>query len=76
MECPDCSQSMDFGSFKIHGSIGGFLIFGLSEEQLYFQKEGEKKEKRILEDNNTRPGFRCPNCKTIIVRDVSSPMDR
>ena len=73
--CPECTTEMEAGSIKIHGSLGGFLLFGLSEQQLYFKRQGQKKEIRILEDHNTREGFRCPNCRTIVVKNVSSPME-
>ena len=72
MICPDCSEEMDTGNFTIHGSLGGFLLFGFSEQQLYFKRDGQKKELRILEDHNTRHGCLC---RTIIVRNVSSPME-
>ena len=54
------------GYASIHGTLGGFLLFGLSHQNLYFKSESEK-EIKILYSNDKTPSMRCENCEIVIL---------
>lgn len=66
LECPYCKEKLKNGYVSIHGTLGGFLLFGLSHQNLYFKTESEK-EIKILNSNVTTPSMRCENCGVVIL---------
>lgn len=66
LECYNCNGNLKKGNARIHGTIGGFLIFGLSHENLYFKADDEK-EIKILGSGGTTPALRCTNCGIVIL---------
>ena len=66
LECYDCNGILKKGKASIHGTIGGFLIIGLSHENLYFKSDDEK-EIKILGSGGTTPALRCEDCGIVIL---------
>jgi vacuolar-type H+-ATPase subunit F/Vma7 len=66
LKCPYCNGKLKNGQVSIHGTVGGFLLFGLSYENLYFKSESES-EIKVLSSNNTTPSLRCEDCGIVIL---------
>lgn len=66
LKCPYCNGKLKNGQASIHGTVGGFLVFGLSYENLYFKSESEK-EIKVLGSNNSTPSMRCEDCGIVIL---------
>jgi hypothetical protein len=65
-ECPYCGEVMKKGQAKIHGNTLGFLIVGISYQNLYFRAENEG-EIRILESGCSVYSMRCESCGIVIL---------
>ncbi|MCT4644600.1 MAG: PF20097 family protein [Carboxylicivirga sp.] len=65
LECPYCKGKLETGQ-AIHGTVGGFLLFGLSYQNLYFKPESEK-EIKILGSNGSTSALRCEDCGIVIL---------
>jgi hypothetical protein len=66
IDCPACGIPMTPGSATIHGTLVGFLFFGMSSQHLYFQDE--QGETRIMRSNGA-PAYRCRECGTVVILD-------
>jgi len=65
--CPNCKEQMEAGTFRLSGSLLGFIVFGLSMKHLYFKsKNGERRV--VLGNSNTTYGYVCPTCDLCILR--------
>lgn len=68
IQCPNCNNIMRGGKVEIHGTVGGFFVFGLSHQHLWFEpSDGSYKEKIVLESNGNSKASFCDKCKTIIL---------
>lgn len=66
LKCPYCDGSMISGQSRIHGTFGGFLIYGFSYENLYFKPDSGE-EIKILGSTETSSALRCVKCGTVIL---------
>lgn len=57
---------MEGGVATVEGTVGGFLIAGMSCQHLYFKGE---KSKKIIPSNETVSAFRCHGCGITVVED-------
>lgn len=57
---------MEGGVATVEGTLGGFLIAGMSCQHLYF-KGG--KNKKVIPSNETVSAFRCHACGITVVED-------
>lgn len=63
-KCPYCDGTLQSGEAKIHGTLTGFLLVGLSHQNLYFKNEsGEESE--ILGCNESTPAMKCDMCGVV-----------
>ena len=76
LECPYCKGKLKTGQANIHGTVGGFLLFGLSYQNLYFKPESEK-EIKVLGSNGSTPALRCDNCGIVVLnKEIVEQNDR
>ncbi|WP_289056275.1 PF20097 family protein [Carboxylicivirga marina] len=76
LECPYCKGKLKTGQVNIHGTLGGFLVFGLSYQNLYFKTESEK-EIKILGSNDVTPALRCGSCGIVVLnKEIIEQNDR
>lgn len=66
MNCPYCQGEMAPGTASVKGTLIGFLIFGLSEQHLWFQRDDSPKQ-RIIASNDERPGHQCTKCGAVVI---------
>ena len=59
--CPMCAGELEPGSVSVHGTTVGFLFFGMSYQNCYFQGVGTEEE-TVLGSRLRRSGFRCRSC--------------
>ena len=71
INCPFCGAETKYGSLEISGSIIGFLLLGLNQQDLHFKIFDEKyqefstqKETVIKESENVH-AFKCKECNAI-----------
>mgnify|MGYP006906723307 FL=1 len=55
---------MNEGKFEISGTIGGFILFGLSYKNLYFSNK--ETIIQLISNNQTMHGYYCVYCKLSI----------
>lgn len=69
MRCPVCEENMVRGRVVIKSSMGSMLLFGVSDQSLYFEEEGGmgKNMKPVMPSAEVKEGFRCAACKTIVI---------
>lgn len=76
LKCPYCNGKLKNGQANIHGTVGGFLLFGFSCENLYFKSESEK-EIEILGSNSSTPSMRCEDCGIVILnKEITEQIDK
>ncbi len=77
-KCPYCDGILESGEAKIHGSMVGFLLVGLSYQNLYFKSESGN-ETAVLASHESTPAMKCNTCgvvtlnlnsPTVIIRDT------
>ena len=77
-KCPYCDGTLESGEAKIHGTMVGFLLVGLSYQNLYFKSESGN-ETSILASHESTPAMKCNTCgvvtlnlnsPTVIIRDT------
>ena len=66
LKCPYCDGNLKSGQARIHGTVAGLFLIGLSYQNLYFKPESEK-EIKILGSNNSTPSMRCEKCGVVIL---------
>lgn len=66
LECTYCKGELKNGHVSIHGTFGGFMLFGLSHQNLYFKSDSGK-EIKILGSTISTPALRCENCGVVIL---------
>lgn len=71
LTCPYCGEQLIEGSAEIQGTVWGFLLVGLSYQNLYFKRQGEKKIK-ILGSGCATSALRCENCDVVILNKDGS----
>jgi len=57
---------MESGVATVEGTIGGFLIAGLSCQHLFFKGD---KNKKVIPSNETVSAYRCHDCGITVVED-------
>ncbi len=76
LTCPYCNGDLVTGEARIHGTFGGFLLYGLSYENLYF-KTHTGEEIKILGSTEVAPSLLCPECEVVILnKEVIEPKRR
>jgi hypothetical protein len=68
MKCPNCEKEMQRGFSEIHSPPGGFLVFGLSYQHLFFTPVGSEDEKIIVDNSDKVLTDFCRYCKTAVLR--------
>ncbi len=66
MKCPNCSNKMITGKYKLKGSFMGFLFFGFSQKELCFISE-EYHDKTTLGLSDEKKGYYCDKCDTQVI---------
>lgn len=70
MKCPKCEKMMERGSVVVEGTIGGFLFFGLSHQNLEFK--GESGAEVVLPSNSRTVGYRCEACRLTLIEEETN----
>lgn len=70
LRCPYCAGDMVPGRVSIHGRLIDFLLAGLSSEQLWFARDGDPKEEKVLSSwgDDAAAGYRCGSCGAVLIR--------
>jgi len=71
--CPLCGGETERGSVSVHGTILGFLFYGLSLQHCWFEGPVGKQE-IVLGSRTRRPGFRCRACGFVGMFGNESPL--
>ena len=74
MKCPTCETEMESGYSKVHGTVGGFLMFGFSHQHLWFKGKGDKE--MIVPSNDEVDAFRCKDCDVTVLKGESHTTQR
>ena len=76
LKCPYCNTSLKSGQARIHGTVGGFLVYGFSHQNLYFMSDSGK-EIKILGSGKSTPAMRCENCGVVTLNlDYSDQQEK
>lgn len=71
LKCPYCDGTLISGEARIHGTITGFLLVGLSHQNLYFKSElGEETE--VLGSGESTPAMKCNKCG-VVTLNINCP---
>ncbi|KKQ61582.1 MAG: hypothetical protein US81_C0005G0002 [Parcubacteria group bacterium GW2011_GWE2_38_18] len=71
INCPYCGSKMKSGSLEIHGSWLGFLLVGLSYQNLFYKPFDEKfqeyssDEETVIKESEILKAMKCTKCKAI-----------
>ena len=65
---------MEKGYTKVHGTVGGFLVFGMSHQNLYFKGDGD--EEMIAPSNEAVDAYRCKDCNITLLEGESRMTQR
>lgn len=71
--CPDCGGPLEKGLATVHGTLLGFLAFGLSHQHLWFQPADRPRsaEQVVLASGSFAPASRCGNCGLVAIRRLT-----
>lgn len=72
-KCSYCDGIIESGEAKIHGTTVGFLLVGLSYQNLYFKSESGK-ETAILASHESTPAMKCNKCG-VVTLNLNSPTE-
>lgn len=62
-ECPICGKDMEAGKVTLHGTLLGYLLFGLSYQHCWFKPaQGNPKGNVIVPWLSNRVACRCESC--------------
>ncbi len=70
MNCPECNAEMVTGVAQVRGTILGFLVFGLSSQDLYFDRDN--RSSMVLYSREKRNAFQCPQCQGVYIPHLST----
>lgn len=73
MKCPRCQTNMAKGEAAVRGTLGGFMLVGLSHQHLWFSK-GHRDE-LVLPSDQDADAYRCADCKLTVI-DGESHQDQ
>jgi hypothetical protein len=59
--CPMCDGEIERGTVSVHGTVGGFLLVGMSYQHCFF-KGDESEERVVLGSRYRKSAFRCKGC--------------
>jgi hypothetical protein len=67
MTCSACGGQMVTGRLRVKGTVGGFLLFGMSWQHLWWSDPEESRDSRqkVIESGDHRPAQRCLSCGMI-----------
>jgi len=66
--CPRCGgTSLETGDARVHGTLPGFLVFGLSLQHLWFRPDGGGREELVQRSLARRSAILCRDCGTLIL---------
>ena len=68
-----CDGETEPGSVSVHGTLLGFLFYGLSLQHCWF-KGRDDKEQVVLGSRGSRLGFRCKACGFVGMFGTESPL--
>jgi hypothetical protein len=67
MKCP-CSGEMQSGKLAVHGTVLGFLAFGLSRQHCWWQPGGDYWQGvELVHSGGSREAHRCEKCRIVIL---------
>jgi Zn-finger nucleic acid-binding protein len=69
MICPQCQADMVEGVAQVRGTFTGYLLFGYSCQDLYFDRN--KKTSLILSSREKSSSFQCPKCSGVFISSLS-----
>ena len=74
LKCPYCEGEMVSGRVFIHGRLIDFLLVGWSSQQLWFARDSNPKEERILSSwgDDAAEGHRCTACGAVLIKSISA----
>ena len=60
---------MEKGRAEVHGTVGGFLVFGFSLQDLYWYDEARTKKSRrgLINSGDARIAFACKACGFVTI---------
>lgn len=71
INCPFCGSKTKYGSLEISGSIIGFLLLGLNQQDLHFKAFDEKyqefstQKETVIKESENVYAFKCEKCNAI-----------
>ena len=73
MKCPYCGGEMVPGTAVVRGTTLGFLLFGFSEQHLWFRKVSGGRDEKIVPSSGERAGYQCTECRAVIIQGDEEP---
>ena len=70
--CPYCATTMVQGQWEVRGSLLGLMLIGLSYQSLRFTPGHGGRSEVVMKPHAVRPGFKCPECKAIVMQGRSA----
>jgi hypothetical protein len=70
MNCPQCQADMVEGIAQVRGTFTGYLLFGYSCQDLYFDRD--RISSLILSSREERKTFQCPKCWGVFIPSLSA----
>jgi predicted RNA-binding Zn-ribbon protein involved in translation (DUF1610 family) len=70
MNCPECNAEMVKGVAQVRGTIIGFLVFGFSSQDLYFDRDNSSS--MVLYSRQKKNAFQCPKCQGVYIPRLST----
>lgn len=69
MNCGKCDEEMADGKVEVHGTIGGFLLFGWSLQHLYWYASDRvgRKATMVVGSGRARDAWACRECGLITI---------
>ncbi len=69
MECGNCGAEMDDGRAEVHGTTGGFMIFGWSYQHLFWYSADRdtRRRQRLIGSGRSRKAWACYDCGLLTI---------
>jgi hypothetical protein len=65
--CPICEGELEQGTVRVHGTLLGFLFFGLSYQRCWFRSSATGKEDLAVHWSKSHAACRCRACGLLMV---------
>ncbi len=71
MECPVCKKEMIKGQVSLKGTLSGFLMFGFSQKELYFESSGYE-DLKVMSLYDKKVCHHCESCNLQVIESNNS----